>query len=81
MEPSQHPNLALKRAAAYARMSTTNQKYSIENQMSAIGVYAEDHDLDLLQTGAVSLMLTRLHFGREAPVGIGFDEAAIVQAS
>ena len=41
-----------KRAAAYVRMSTDLQKYSTENQISAIEKYAKEHDLEIVRTYA-----------------------------
>lgn len=38
------------RAVAYARMSTDRQTLSIAQQLAAIGVYAETHDLEITRT-------------------------------
>jgi DNA invertase Pin-like site-specific DNA recombinase len=38
------------RAAEYVRMSTEHQKYSTENQGDAIRVYAERHQMEIVQT-------------------------------
>jgi DNA invertase Pin-like site-specific DNA recombinase len=38
------------RAAAYARMSTDHQRYSIDNQLDALRVYAHDHRLEVVET-------------------------------
>jgi DNA invertase Pin-like site-specific DNA recombinase len=43
------PNTAM-RAAAYLRMSTEHQQYSIANQSAAIQEYASSHSLDLVTT-------------------------------
>jgi DNA invertase Pin-like site-specific DNA recombinase len=37
-------------AAQYLRMSTEHQQYSLENQSTAIQVYAETHGLEVIQT-------------------------------
>src|SRR5579864_2858580 len=38
--------------AQYLRMSTEHQRYSLENQQSAIHKYAEDHGFSVVQTYA-----------------------------
>ena len=43
------PNTAI-RAAAYLRMSTEHQQYSIANQSAAIEEYASSHSLDVVKT-------------------------------
>jgi DNA invertase Pin-like site-specific DNA recombinase len=40
------------RAAQYVRMSTTHQRYSIENQMAVIAAYAQAHNLSIVRTYA-----------------------------
>lgn len=47
--PSEPPNL---RAAEYVRMSTEHQKYSTDNQSSAIRKYAEQRGYDIVRTYA-----------------------------
>jgi DNA invertase Pin-like site-specific DNA recombinase len=42
------------RAAHYVRMSTKQQRYSIENQAAAIGAYAQVHNLEIVRTYADS---------------------------
>uniref|UniRef100_B0T7K2 Resolvase domain n=1 Tax=Caulobacter sp. (strain K31) TaxID=366602 RepID=B0T7K2_CAUSK len=37
-------------AAQYVRMSTEHQRYSLENQMAALGVYALNHDIKIVKT-------------------------------
>lgn len=37
------------RAAAYVRMSTEHQQYSTENQLDAINIYAQTHNLDVVK--------------------------------
>jgi hypothetical protein len=39
-----------RRAAQYVRMSTKNQRYSIENQSAVIGTYANLHQLSIVRT-------------------------------
>jgi DNA invertase Pin-like site-specific DNA recombinase len=36
--------------AQYLRMSTTNQRYSLENQRDALALYARDHGMTIVQT-------------------------------
>ena len=50
MAPDSPTSTAPIRAAAYARMSTTMQRYSIENQLAAISLYAEDNEFELIQS-------------------------------
>jgi DNA invertase Pin-like site-specific DNA recombinase len=38
------------RAAQYVRMSTEHQQYSTENQMDAIGRYAESRNMQIVRT-------------------------------
>lgn len=56
----------LKRAAAYVRMSTEHQKYSTENQLDTIRIYARDNELEIVRiytdAGKSGLNL----YGREA---------------
>jgi DNA invertase Pin-like site-specific DNA recombinase len=40
------------RAAQYVRMSTENQKYSLQNQMDAITAYAISHGIEIVRTFA-----------------------------
>jgi DNA invertase Pin-like site-specific DNA recombinase len=40
------------KAAQYIRMSTENQKYSLQNQMDAIGDYASAHSIEIVRTFA-----------------------------
>ena len=40
------------KAAQYVRMSTENQKYSLQNQMDAIGAYAISHGIEIVRTFA-----------------------------
>jgi DNA invertase Pin-like site-specific DNA recombinase len=47
MPPASRKN---RRAAQYVRMSTTLQRYSIENQAAVIAAYAEAHDLTIVRT-------------------------------
>ena len=51
-EPGQPPGQ--RRAVEYVRMSTENQRYSIDNQKTAIAAYARDHDLTVVRTYADS---------------------------
>ncbi|HDS1815815.1 TPA: recombinase family protein, partial [Pseudomonas putida] len=37
------------RAAAYVRMSTEHQQYSTENQLDAINIYAQTHNLNVVK--------------------------------
>jgi DNA invertase Pin-like site-specific DNA recombinase len=46
------PNLTL--AAKYVRMSTEHQQYSIDNQADAIGLYAREHNMEIVRTYADS---------------------------
>src|SRR5690348_2040392 len=40
----------LTRAAQYVRMSTDMQKYSIENQIAALAIYAVRHEIEIVKT-------------------------------
>lgn len=40
------------RAAAYVRMSTEHQQYSVDNQLQTIQLYAETHGMEIVQTYA-----------------------------
>jgi DNA invertase Pin-like site-specific DNA recombinase len=40
------------RAAQYVRMSTEHQQYSIDNQSAAIGLYAQQHQMQIVKTYA-----------------------------
>jgi len=40
------------RAAQYVRMSTEHQQYSIDNQSAAIGLYAQQHHMQIVKTYA-----------------------------
>lgn len=45
---TKHPDAeAPERAAVYVRMSTENQKYSVANQLSSIGVYATARGIEI----------------------------------
>jgi DNA invertase Pin-like site-specific DNA recombinase len=44
------PAVPLTRAAAYVRMSRDSQEYSPINQMTLIGKYASDHDMQIVKT-------------------------------
>lgn len=46
--PLNEPPLPPRRAAAYVRMSTDLQQYSIENQMAAINRYAEQRNIEII---------------------------------
>jgi DNA invertase Pin-like site-specific DNA recombinase len=45
------PRVAI-RAAQYVRMSTDHQRYSIDNQVSAIASYASQHNIEIVRTYA-----------------------------
>jgi DNA invertase Pin-like site-specific DNA recombinase len=42
------PNLTL--AAKYVRMSAEHQQYSIDNQADTIGLYAREHNMEIVRT-------------------------------
>jgi DNA invertase Pin-like site-specific DNA recombinase len=48
-------------AAQYLRMSTERQKYSLENQTTAIQKYAESRNFDVVRTYTE----TKVHAGRQ----------------
>src|SRR3569833_435602 len=50
MQPQSAGSRAAIRAAQYVRMSTDHQRYSIDNQVSAIASYAAQNNIEIVRT-------------------------------